>query len=330
MSRRASTIAGLLAAVAALLLAAGLVPAAADPPKDIVVSPRDNSIQHKAPDKVVVTYSDVAPEDTSITVEDACERTISAKRTIVSGRKALVGVNKGPRGRYRVRVRYTVVAEPEPDPSESPSPEPSESPSPEPSETPPPEEKTEKWGYSFKVHAGPACDGSDDNHGKKKQPKKYSWGSTTDSSHHGGNHAASSSNPITAGSTTHSGYTGSPTSATSYSPNYTPFYDGRGSTTDNTTHSALPDFESGFGDSAFESTPEDSQLSDPTDPLLASPEPEVIAPEEADDEQSLSAAPTDTLEPESGVLVVALAAALLLGAGGGLFLRKADPARARK
>ena len=323
MKRRAGKIAGLLAAVATLLLAAGMVPAAADPPQDIKsAKPRENAELHRAPEEVVVTFSEEARDDTSITVK-ACDRTVSNADTTVSGDKASVSLKGEPRGRYRVSVSYTVITEPEPEPSETATPG---TPSPEPTETPPPDEQTKKWNYSFKVHFGPDCDGSGGNHGNKK---KYSWGSTNDTSHHGGHHAASPSNPITAGSTTHSDHTGSPTSPTTYSPSYTPFYNSPSSTTDHDTHSAIPDFDSGFGDSAFEST-EDSQLSDPTDPSLATPEPEVIAPEEADDEQSLSAAPTDTLEPESGVLVVALAAALLLGAGGGLFLRKADPTPTRK
>ncbi|MGH2702961.1 MAG: copper resistance protein CopC [Actinomycetota bacterium] len=323
MKRRARTTAGLLASVAALLLAAGMVPAAADPPKDVKVSPREDSVKHRAPDKVVVTFSEEAPEDTSITVSDACERTVSAKKTTVSGDQATVNLNKAPRGRYRVRVSYTVAAEPEPPPG---TPPPGESPSPTPTDTPPPDEETEKWGYSFEVHAGPDCDGSGGGNGDKP---KYSWGSTSDPGHHGGAHAASPSNPITAG-TTHSGHAGSATSPTTSSPAYTPFFSSPSTTTDHSTYSAIPDFDSDFGGSAFESTTEDTPLSDPTDPTLADPESEVIAPEEADDEQSLSAAPTDSLEPESGVLVVALAAALLLGAGGGLFLRKADPAPARK
>lgn len=327
MNRRASKIAGLVASVAALVLAAGMVvPAAADPPQEIEsAKPRENAELHRAPENVVVTFSEEAPEDTSITVK-ACDRTVSGTKTTVSGDQASVNLKGEPQGRYRVTVNYTVVAEPEPSPTDSPSPDPS--PSPSPSETPPPDEQSKKWSYSFKVHFGPDCDGPDGNGGNKK---KYSWGSTTDSSHHGGDHAASASNPITA-SSTHSDHTGSPTSPTTYSPSYTPFYNSPSSATDHSTtnHSAIPDFDSGFGDSAFESTTEDSQLSDPTDPSLATPEPGVIAPEEADDERSLSAAPTDTLEPESGVLVVALAAALLLGAGGGLFLRKADPTPARK
>jgi methionine-rich copper-binding protein CopC len=327
MNRRARTTAGLLAALAALLLAAGMVPAVADPPKEVErAKPRDGAQPNRAPDEVVVTFSDEAPEDTSITVLDACDRTISAKKTTVTDNQASVELNKAPRGRYRVRVSYTVVDEPESPSSESPPP--TESPSPSPTETP--DERTEeKWGYSFRVQTGPACDGSDDGEGGNDdggdKKKRYSWGSTNDPSQHGGTHAASPSNPITAG-TTHSGQAGS-SSSPSYSPGYSPFYS---SPSDSSTHSAVPDFDSSFGDSAFDSTTEDTPLSDPTDPTLADPDAEVIAPEKADDEQSLSAAPNDSLEPEAGVLVVALAAALLLGAGGGLFLRKADPAPSRK
>ena len=331
MNRRARTTAGLLASLAALLLAAGMVPAAADPPEGVQrARPREGALPNRAPDEVVITFSDPAPKDTSIKVNDACDRTISTKKTTVSGDRASVGLNKAPRGRYRVRVTFTVPAEPEPTPSESPPP--TETPTPTPTDTPPPSE--EKWRYSFRVQAGPACDGSDggndggnDGNGDKK--KRYSWGSTNDPNQHGGTHAASPSNPITAG-TTHAGQARSSTSSPSYSPGYSPFFNGPSTATDPSTYSAVPDFDSSFGDSAFDSTTEDTPLSDPTDPTLADPDAEVIAPLEADDEQSLNAAPTDGLEPEAGVLVVALAVALLLGAGGGLFLRKADPAPSRK
>ncbi|MGH2777008.1 MAG: copper resistance protein CopC, partial [Actinomycetota bacterium] len=318
------TTAGLLAALAALLLAAGMVPAAADPPKEIEkAKPGEDAQPNRAPDEVVITFSDGAPEDTSIKVVDTCDHTISAERTTVTGDQASVNLNKAPRGRYRVRVHYTVA---EPPPS---TPPPTGTPSPTPTETPPPDEET--WRYSFRVQWGPACDGSDDGDGGNgggdgDKKTRYSWGSTNDPSQHGGTHAASPSNPITA-TTTHSGNAGS-ASSPSYSPGYSPFYNSPND--DFTTHSAVPEFDSSFGDSAFDSTTEDTPLSDPTDPTLADPDTEVIAPEEADDEQSFSAAPTDSLEPEAGVLVVALAAALLLGAGGGLFLRKADPAASRK
>lgn len=329
MNRRARTTAGLLAALAALLLATGMVPAVADRPKEVErTKPREDAQPNRAPDEVVVTFSDEAPEDTSIKVVDACDRTISAKKTTVTGNQASAELNKAPRGRYRVRVRYTVIDDSEPPPSSPPpsSPPPTGTPTPTPTDTPPPHE--EKWGYSFRVQTGPACDGSDGGEGGNDggdKEKRYSWGSTNDPSQHGGTHAASPSNPITAG-TTHSGQAGS-ASSPSYSPGYTPFYS---SPSDSSTHSAVPDFDSNFGDSAFDSTTEDTPLSDPTDPTLADPDAEVVAPEKADDEQSLSAAPNDSLEPEAGVLVVALAAALLLGAGGGLFLRKADPAPSRK
>ena len=79
---------------------------------------------------------------------------------------------------------------------------------------------------------------------------------------------------------------------------------------------------------SFSDTTGESPLADPTAPSTLDGDPGVV-PQEADEQQRLSAAPSDVLEPESATLVVALATALLLGVGGGLFLRKTDPGPAR-
>lgn len=324
MNRRLSVTAGLLAPVAALLLAAGAVPAVADRPKVKKVNPPQDAFEHYAPDKVVVTFSDDPPEDTAITVTDRCKRKVSARKTKVAGDRASVAIKKKPKGLYRVTIAYTVESDdPEPSPSPGESPSPGSSPGPEPTEDPPDEAEPEEYRYSFRVHRGPSCEGGDG----PKDKKQYSWGSTNKSNnHHGhGDHDSSNPNVRTAGPTDHAGdHAGDSTSSSSHEGDHA--FANPSATNDHSEHDSS-DFSDDFSDSAFNDTPGDTPLSDPTDPSLDESQPEVAEPEGTGD-QSLSASPADVLEPSSGVLLIALASALLLGAGGGLFLRKADRAPA--
>jgi hypothetical protein len=263
---------------------------------------------------------------TSITVQDACGRTLSNTQTQRATMEAaqpgdpverawveLDRRKKNPKGRYSVVVSYW-LQEDEGGNSEDPN------------EEDPANQEPRIYEYWFDVHGGPNCDGSSGGGGNghhNPKNKDKSWNGTGSSGHHGGDHTGDP-NLRTAGSTSstsdHDDHTDLPDLDSYTSPTF-----GDDDHTDHSTTTPFGDDE--FGD-PFGDTTGTSPLSDPTDPSLYESEAGQI-PEEAADQQTLSAAPGDDLGPQSGTLVVALATALLLGAGGGLFLRKADPAPVR-
>lgn len=285
--------------------------------------------------KPLVTDDESKP--ISITVKDSCDRPLSNKVTVVGendnpptdddngwfdqAKVQLDRRNKNPKGWYYVTAEYWLEADEE-----------ENSDDPDNDDPPPAEART--YSYRFKVHGGPNCDGKsgDDGnhppgHGGGNGDKKRFWGSTSGNDHdHTDGHVGSPNLRSATGSTspTHSGHTPS-TDFTPYTSPTIPSSD-----TDHDEHSSTsttPFGEDDFGDPFGESTG-NSPLSDPTDPSLYESDAGQI-PEEAADQQTLRAAPVDDLGPESSTLVVALAAALLLGVGGGLFLRRTDPAPVR-
>jgi hypothetical protein len=321
----------LMALFAALVLVLGAAPSFART-KGVhseKPAPRKFDYPHRA-DRVTIYFNKAlvaqGTEDkaTSITVQDECGRTLSNSQTLRRTmspaqegdpvERAWVELdrrNKNPNGRYSVVVSYW-LAEDEEGNSENPD------------EDDAANQEPLIYEYWFQVHGGPNCDGSSSGGHHQKGDKKGVWGGTGGSGHHGGDQSGNP-NLRTAGSTTSTGHTGhslSPNLGSYTSPSLGDDHD------DNHTGSTMTPFgDDDIGDPFGDATGS-SPLSDPTDPSLYQSEAGQI-PEEASDQQTLSAAPTDDLGPESGTLVVALATALLLGAGGGLFLRKSDPAPVR-
>jgi len=263
-------------------------------------------------------------KSTTILVKDACGRTLSGATTRALApegqqwfEKASVQLDrrtKNPRGTYSVFVSYWLASDEGGNPGE-------------PGEEDPPAQEARTYEYTFRVHGGPNCDGSDkpghggghgggDGNGNKNQV----WGNTSGSGHDSdGGHSGHENLRSATGSTTDH--------TTDHTTDFSPFTSPLLSSSNHSpTHTTTPFGEDDFGDPFGDSTGT-SPLSDPTDPSLYDSEPGQI-PEEAVD-QTLSAAPADDLEPEPSTLVVALATALLLGVGGGLFLRRTDPAPIR-
>lgn len=285
--------------------------------------------------KAIVTDDDT--RETTITVKDACDRVLSNKVTEsknTTGNEEFVGkawvkldrLDKKPKGLYYVRAKYWLESEEE---EISPTPGVDDAANPE----------ARIYTYKFRVSGGPNCDGSGGggNNPPGHDPggnndKKRVWSSTSGSSHDddGGHVGHENLRSPTSASSTGSTYSSSTNTSdfnpyTSYTSPTIPSSDG-GQTNYN-SNSTTPFGEDDFGDPFGESTG-NSPLSDPTDPSLYESEAGQI-PEEAEDQQTLSATPDEELGPESGTLVVALATALLLGVGGGLFLRRTDPAPIR-
>lgn len=321
---------------------------------------------HK-PDKVMVKFKEKlraepkAGEDddgrhgATITVtSDECDDEVVSGATTIEGRLATVALTERFRGRHQVLVEYW-LEEDDATSEEDEEGEEGEDPDPE----PPPDdepEKPETYSFWFNTHGGTDCDGkkdqdkdkSHDGHGDKDKDKdkgghdghgdkdkKQSWGSTSGSGgHHGGHGDTTDMRTATAPGTStttgmeHSTHSmtpsfSSPTSSTMPSSTAP-------STSDHSNHTKeapAPALDEGL-EGPFSVTTGESPLADPTAPSTVDGEPGVL-PQEADEQQRLSAAPSDVLEPESGTLLVALATALLLGVGGGLFLRKTDPSPVR-
>ena len=288
---------------------------------------------HKA-GKVTIWFTEALVIDnenqkTTIAVEDSCGRRLSSVTEFKDTRgseehaaKAWVMLdrrNKNPKGLYFVTAEYWLESDEEENTEDPDEPDPAN-----------PEART--YTYKFKVHGGPNCDGTPPGGGGGNQPpghggdKNRVWGNTSGNDHDHTDGHVGSENLRTAGSTgtgsTHDDHTDT-SDFSSYTSPTIPSSDH----TDHNSSSTTPFGEDDFGDSFGESTG-NPPLSDPTDPSLYANEAGQI-PEEAEDQQTLSAAPIDDLGPESGTLVVALATALLLGVGGGLFLRRTDPAPIR-
>jgi hypothetical protein len=277
---------------------------------------------------------DNADQATSITVEDSCGRILSNNTTTSWNRsgshedwvgKASVVLDRrstNPKGLYYVTAEYWLKSD-EGEPSEDPG------------QDDPPAAQARTYTYKFNVHGGPNCDGSGGGDhpghgggGNGNGDKTRVWGSTSGDDHdHDGGHLGHE-NLRTAGSTssTHDDHNSS--TYDPFNPYTSPTIPSSDDHSDHITSSTSPFGEDDFGDPFGESTG-NSPISDPTDPSLSSTEPGLI-PEEAEDQQTLTATPIEDLGPESGTLVVALATALLLGVGGGLFLRRTDPAPIRR
>lgn len=335
----------LLALVGALILVLGAAPSFGQPAqetaKDIADRRPDKGTRdypHKANRVTIFFKKAIVVDDddrrATITVEDSCERELSndfteSKNT--SGNDDFVGKawvmldrrTTNPKGLYYVTANYWLESDEE-DPGDDPEVE----------DPPAPEART--YTYKFRVHGGPNCDGTGGggNHpghgGGGNNDKNRVWGNTSGDDHdHTDGHAGHENlrSPVTTSSTgsTHTDHTTGFGDYSGYTSPTLPSSDD--DHTDHSTSSTTPFGEDDFGDPFGESTG-NSPLSDPTDPSLYESEAGQI-PEEAEDQQTLSAAPTDELGPESGTLVVALATALLLGVGGGLFLRRTDPAPIR-
>jgi hypothetical protein len=335
MRRRKLRSGTLVALVGALILVLGAAPSLAQrKPAEIYDTIPDKGKRdypYRA-DRVIVRFKEALVEQgvegkaTTITVEDACGRLLSNFRTqramAPEGEDAWVERasveldrrKKNPNGVYSVFVSYWLAS----DEVENPDPE-------DPNEPDPPNQEPRTYEYSFHVRGGPNCDGSPkpgDGDGRGGGGTVRVWGNTSGSGHNSNGDYTGHKNLLSAsGSTTDNTTTpdfGSYTSPTipsdldNFSNDYT---------------TTTPFGENDFGD-AFGDTTGTSPLSDPTDPSLYESEVGQI-PEEAEDQQTLSAAPADDVEPEPSTLVVALALALLLGVGGGLFLRKTDPAPIR-
>ena len=326
--------ASLVALVGALILVLGSAPSLAQRKPahilDTIPDKDKRDYPHRA-NRVTVRFTEALVDAgtegkaTTIVVKDACGRTLSGSTTRASApagqewvEKAAVELDrrkKNPRGVYSVFVTYWLAS----DEGENPG---------NPDEDDPPNQEARTYEYSFHVHGGPNCDGSDNpghpgHGGGDNGGKNQVWGNTSGSGHHSDDgHAGHENLRSPKGSTPdHTDHT-----TTDFSPFTSPFIP---STDHSSTHtgSTTPFGEDDFGD-PFGDTTGTPPLSDPTDPSLYDSEPGQI-PEEAEDQQTLSAAPTDDLEPEPSTLVVALATALLLGVGGGLFLRRTDPAPIR-
>jgi hypothetical protein len=320
----------LMALFAALVLVLGATPGFAARTKGVhseKPAPKKFDYPHRA-SRVTIYFDEALVQPgtegkaTSITVQDECGRTLSNGQTQRATMEAaqegdpverawvlLDRRKKNPKGKYSVTVSYWLASD-EGGNSEDPN------------EDDPANQEPRIYQYWFQVHGGPNCDGSSGGGGHHNNNKNKSWDGTGGSGHHGDDH---SGNPHTrtagtTGSTTdHTDHTDLPDLDSYTSPTFGDDH------TDHTTTTPFGDDE--FGDPFGDATGS-SPLSDPTDPSLYESEAGQI-PEEAADQQTLSAAPGDDLGPQSGTLVVALATALLLGAGGGLFLRKTDPAPVR-
>ncbi len=305
--------------------------------------PAHKKDRHRPPDKVTVKFFNGSlreGKDVAITVTDACDRTISKATTEFDGPKAegegadvaSVALRKQPKGRYDVRVEYWPAEEDEgTEEDEIPEDEGTEDSDPDPDGNPP--DEPEIYKYHFSIHLGPHCDGEKDrkkdkdHHGGGKT--KRSWGSTGGDGHDG--HGANDDNlrsPDAMNESTGSTHSTHTPSGTTSFPSYTsPSYTSP-SERDHFDHRDNDSSSTTFGDSFGDATG-NSPISDPTDPSLYSAQPGQV-PEEAEDQQQLNASSTlEEVDPGSGTLVVALTIALLLGVGGGLFLRRTEPAPVR-
>jgi len=276
--------------------------------------------------------TDNADRATSIRVEDSCGRVLSNNTTTSwnskkNEEKGWVGKasvkldrrNTNPKGLYYVTAEYWLESD-------------EDGTSEDPGQDDPPAAQARTYTYKFRVHGGPNCDGSGGGHHPPKndppdRDKNRVWGSTSGDHHDPNGGHLGHENLRTAGSTssTHDDHNSSDYDP--FDPYTSPTIPSSDDHTDHNTGSTSPFGEDDFGDPFGESTG-NSPLSDPTDPSLYGTEAGEI-PEEAEDQQTLSATPVDDTEPESGTLVVALTTALLLGVGGGLFLRRTDPAPIR-
>ena len=326
----------LVALIGALILVLGAAPSLAErKPAEIFDTIPDRGKRdypHRA-NRVTVRFREALVaqgtegKETTILVKDECGRTLSGVTTRAPApegqewvEKAVVELDRrkeNPRGVYSVSVSYWLASD-----EENPG---------DPGEEDPANQEPRTYDYTFHVHGGPDCDGSDKpdhpGHGGGNGDKNHVWGNTSGSGHnHDGGHSGHENLRSPKG--TSDSTTGSPTHTThdpfsdfgSYtSPTIPSSIGDHNDHTGSTTPFGEDDFGDPFGDST--GTP---PLSDPTDPSLYDSEAGQI-PQEAEDQQTLSAAPAEDLEPEPSMLVVALATALLLGVGGGLFLRKTEP-----
>jgi len=325
----------LVALVGALVLVLGAAPGfAQQKPAHIFETKPDKGKRdypHKA-NRVTVKFTEALAEstegkETTITVRDACDRLLSnntTQRAMAPAsedewvERAFVELDRrktNPKGVYSVVISYWLASD---EAEENPE---------NPDEEDPANQEPRTYQYSFHVHGGPNCDGTKPGgghggHGDGDNNKNRSWGNSSGSGHDGSDGHTGHENLRTAtGSTDHTDHTNDLTPFTS------PTIPSTTSNHTNHTGSTTPFGEDDFGDPFGDSTGT-SPLSDPTDPSLYESDP-VQIPEEAEDQQTLSAAPAEELGPESSMLVVALTTALLLGVGGGLFLRRTDPAPIR-
>jgi hypothetical protein len=323
----------LVALVGALILILGASPTLAQrkPAEIYDTLPRKGDVPHQAA-RVTVMFKEplvaqgTEGKETTILVQDECGRTLSGATTRAPApegeewvEKAAVELNrrnKNPKGVYTVSVSYWLASDEE-------NPE-------DPGEEDPANQEPRTYVYTFRVHGGANCDGSDKpghpghGGGGNGDKKERVWGNTSGSGHSGdGGHSGHENlrSPKAASGSS----TGSPTHTThtpGFSPYTSPTIPSDMGDHDTHTGSTTPFGEDDFG--TFGDSTGTSPLSDPTDPSLYESEAGQI-PQEAQEPQTLSASPADDLEPEPSMLVVALATALLLGVGGGLFLRKTEP-----
>jgi hypothetical protein len=323
----------LVALVGALILVLGAAPSLAQRKGIHSTDPLPKRFDNPHKQSRVTIFFDEAlveegteGKEVSISVTDECGRRLAGtdvQRVTAEDQewveKATVQLDrrkKNPRGKYSVVVSYWLAS----DEVENPE---------DPNEPDPPAQEARIFEYWFNVHGGPNCDGSDrpghgggHGGGDGDDNKNQVWGNTSGSEHDsdGGHMGHENLRSATGSTTDHT--TDHTTDFSSFTSPTIPSSDHSSTHTGSTTPFGENDFGDPFGD-----TTGTSPLSDPTDPSLYDSEPGQI-PEEAE-EQTLSAAPADDLEPEPSTLVVALATALLLGVGGGLFLRRTDPAPIR-
>ena len=337
------------ASVAALVLALGALPGGAQ------TQEQENTIEikrrspepggHLQGKKVRVTFSEPVHPDTTITVRACTRPNQRTKRvsgeTTVNGKFASTQIDKRFFAYHQVTVRWAPPEDAEAPPEDA---EASPSPSPSPTDEEGAGDDTEpQWKTAtYRIHVvGPnRCRKKGDGNPPNNPPnnggdKQTSWGSTGHKghvsasgspSHHGssGSTTTNHSDHDTTTGTSSSTFNSSTFGSSSTSSGTTDHSDHRSSS--GTSFDSFDDRDSG---TRFSTTP-DSPLSDPTATPFDTEQPEVAQPEDAtSDELPFSASGTGEPEPESGTLVVALAAALLLGVCGGLFLRKADAAPPR-
>ena len=191
----------LVALLGALILVLGAAPSLAErKPAEILETFPDKgkrTYPHKAP-RVTVKFKEALVaqgtegKEPTIFVQDACGRTLSGATTRALApegeewvEKAMVELDrrkKNPSGVYSVSISYWLASdEGNPD---------------DPGGEDPPNQEPRTYDYSFHVHGGPNCDGSDDpghpghGGGGDNGGKDHVWGNTSGSGHdHDGGHA---------------------------------------------------------------------------------------------------------------------------------------------
>lgn len=93
---------GCYASLLVLLVAAPAVASQAAPPQYQSSEPSDGAAVHQAPDTVEVTFDQPLDSGSSLSVTDACGRSVDDGSTEVSGTTMSIGLEDKPSGRYLV------------------------------------------------------------------------------------------------------------------------------------------------------------------------------------------------------------------------------------